>query len=141
VQAQEQAAVLELQAAAAGAGSGEQELDGAVAARAAAVAGVQLASRQHSSLVPFFQTSSLVPLRQLSMVWAPAAVASAAEANSIATLFSFFMVLLLGKKPQQRCVTTTTQFKVTITKNVRIYCATRSQWRNALIGRKAPCRT
>jgi hypothetical protein len=69
----------------------------------AAVAGVQLASRQHSSLVPFFQTCSAVPLRQLSIVWAPAAVASAAEANIIATLFSFFMVLLLGKKPQPRC--------------------------------------
>ena len=36
-------------------------------------------------------------------VCAPAAVASAAEANNIATLFSFFMVLLLGKKPQPRC--------------------------------------
>jgi hypothetical protein len=35
---------------------------------AAAVAGVQLASRQHSSLVPFFQTSSLLPFLQLSMV-------------------------------------------------------------------------
>jgi len=65
---------------------------------AAAVAGVQAASRQHSSLVPFFQTSSEVPLRQLSMDWAPAAVASAAVATSIATLFNFFMVLLLGEK-------------------------------------------
>jgi len=75
------------------------------------VAGVQLASRQHSSFVPFFHTSSLVPFCQLSMVLppsaaftcAPAAVARAAEANNIATLFSFFMVLLLGKKPQQGC--------------------------------------
>src|SRR5574344_938775 len=33
----------------------------------AAVAGVQLASRQHNSLVPFFQTSSLEPFFQLSM--------------------------------------------------------------------------
>ena len=75
---------------------------------AAAVAGVQLASRQHSSLVPFFQTSSEVPLRQLSTVWAPAAVTSAADANSIATLFNFFMVLLLGKKgPQSDCVNKT----------------------------------
>jgi hypothetical protein len=57
----------------------------------AAVAGVQLASRQHNSFVPFFHTSSLVPLRQLSTVCAPAAVASAAVANSIATLFSFCM--------------------------------------------------
>jgi hypothetical protein len=65
---------------------------------AAAVAGVQLASRQHSSLVPFFQTKSPVPLRQLSMVCAPAADASAAEANNIATLFSFFMVFLLRGK-------------------------------------------
>jgi sorbitol-specific phosphotransferase system component IIA len=64
---------------------------------AAAVAGVQAASRQHSSFEPFFHT---VPseARQLSIVWAPAAVARAAEANNIATLFSFFMVLLMGKK-------------------------------------------
>jgi len=34
-------------------------------------------------------------------------VASAATANIIATLFSFFMVLLLGKKPQPRCETRT----------------------------------
>jgi hypothetical protein len=32
------------------------------------------------------------------MVWAPAADASAAEANNIATLFSFFMVFLLRGK-------------------------------------------
>src|SRR5262245_40836767 len=32
----------------------------------AAVAGVQLASRQHSSFVPFFHTSEPSPLRQLS---------------------------------------------------------------------------
>jgi len=49
-------------------------------------------------LVPFFQTSSFVPFFQLSTVCAPAAVASAAEAISIATLFSFFMVLLWGEK-------------------------------------------
>jgi hypothetical protein len=61
----------------------------------AAVAGVQLASRQHNSLVPFFQTRSDVALRQLSIVWAPAADAMAAVAISIATLFSFFMVFLL----------------------------------------------
>jgi hypothetical protein len=67
------------------------------------VAGVELASRQQYSLVPFFQTNSPEPFFQLSTVWAPAAVASAAEANNIATLFSFFMVLLLGKKPQPRC--------------------------------------
>jgi hypothetical protein len=62
----------------------------------AAVAGVQLESRQHSSLVPFFQ---VVPseLTQLSTVCAPATVTSAAEAISIATLFNFFMVLLRGK--------------------------------------------
>jgi hypothetical protein len=66
---------------------------------AAAVAGVQLASRQHSSLVPFFQT---VPsaARQLSMVWAPAAVAMAAVAKSIATLFNFFMVFLMVNRRQ-----------------------------------------
>ena len=61
---------------------------------AAAVAGVQLASRQHSSLVPFFQTSSLLPFLQLSMVWAPAAETTAADANNIATLLRFFMDVL-----------------------------------------------
>ncbi|NCP81194.1 MAG: hypothetical protein GW826_02645 [Rhodoferax sp.] len=66
----------------------------------AAVAGVQLASRQQSSLVPFFQ---VVPsaARQLSTDWAPAAVvravARAVAAINIATLFNFFMVLLKGK--------------------------------------------
>ena len=60
---------------------------------AAAVAGVQEASRQHSSLVPFFQTSSLLPFLQLSMVWAPAAE-TATDANNIATLLRFFMDVL-----------------------------------------------
>jgi hypothetical protein len=64
---------------------------------APAVAGVQLALRQHCSLVPFFQTVPELS-RQLSTVCAPAAVARAAEANNIATLFSFFMVFLLGDK-------------------------------------------
>src|SRR5450756_1271783 len=63
----------------------------------AAVAGVQKLSRQHNSLVPFFQVMPL-GLTQLSTVWAPATVANAAAATSIATLFNFFMVLLLGKK-------------------------------------------
>jgi hypothetical protein len=66
----------------------------------AAVAGVQKPSRQQSSLVPFIHT---VPstLRQLSMAagaippWAAATAAigaaSAADAKSIATLFSFFI--------------------------------------------------
>jgi hypothetical protein len=60
----------------------------------AAVAGVQLASRQQSSFVPFFHT---VPsaARQLSTdFWANAldiGAASAADAKSIATLFSFFI--------------------------------------------------
>jgi hypothetical protein len=66
--------------------------------RGSAVAGVQLALRQHNSFVPFFHTSSPVPFFQLSEDWALTAVASAAEANSIATLFSFFMVLLFGEK-------------------------------------------
>ncbi len=60
----------------------------------AAVAGVQNALRQHNSFVPFLQTCSPVPFFQLSIVCAPAAVTSAAEANNIATLLSFFMVLL-----------------------------------------------
>ncbi|MDE2082993.1 MAG: hypothetical protein KGI90_16730, partial [Burkholderiales bacterium] len=66
----------------------------------AAVAGVQPESRQHSSLVPFFQTVPSVA-RQLSTVfaWANATIgaASAADAKSTATLFNFFMVLLSSK--------------------------------------------
>ena len=69
----------------------------------AAVAGVQKLSRQQSSLLPFFQTNSEEPLRQLSMDCAPAAEASAAVANNIATLLSFFMVLLRRGLPQTGC--------------------------------------
>ena len=81
----------------AGAGAGAAAFGAAIAPSqpAAAVAGVQVASRQHSSLVPFFQAWP-VPLRQLSTVCALAAVAKAAEANTIATLMNFFMVLLMG---------------------------------------------
>ena len=81
----------------AGAGAGAAALGAAIAPSqpAAAVAGVQLASRQHSSLEPFFQAWP-VPLRQLSTDCALAAVAKAAEANTIATLLNFFMVLLMG---------------------------------------------
>ena len=83
----------------AGAGAGAAALGAAIAPSqpAAAVAGVQLASRQHSSLVPFFQAWPVL-LRQLSTDCALAAVAKAAEANTIATLFNFFMVLLMGNK-------------------------------------------
>ena len=83
----------------AGAGAGAAALGATIAPSqpTAAVAGVQLELRQQSSLVPFFQISSLVPLRQLSMVWAPAAVASAAVAISIATLFNFIIFVLLWK--------------------------------------------
>jgi hypothetical protein len=63
----------------------------------AAVAGVQLASRQQSSCVPFFQTSPEA-LRQLSTDWAPAAVARAAEAINIDTLLNLFIVFLLWDK-------------------------------------------
>jgi hypothetical protein len=55
----------------------------------AAVAGVQLASRQHRP-APLVQASP-VELRQLSTVWAPAADARIAAANIVATLFKFFM--------------------------------------------------
>jgi hypothetical protein len=71
------------------------------------VAGVQPALRQHNSLVPFFQT---VPsaARQLSLLlaWANAAMgmASAADAKSIATLFSFFM-FILSRKAAVACET------------------------------------
>src|SRR5580765_2484253 len=64
---------------------------------AIAVAGVQKPSRQHSSLVPFFQGRFSMPLTQLSTVCANAPdmeVARAAVAKSDATLFSFFMILL-----------------------------------------------
>ena len=96
------AAALGAGAAAAGAGAGAgagAALGGTMAPSqpAAAVAGVQVASRQHSSLVPFFQAWP-APLRQLSSDCALAAVAKAAEANTIATLFNFFMVLLMGNK-------------------------------------------
>jgi hypothetical protein len=60
----------------------------------AAVAGVQKASRQHNSLVPFLQTRSPALFLQLSVDCAPAAPAKATEANNIATLLSFFMVFL-----------------------------------------------
>ena len=68
----------------------------------AAVAGVQKLSRQHSSLLPFLQTSSELPLRQLSMDWALAAEASAAVANNMTTLFKFFMVILSETKAAAR---------------------------------------
>ena len=76
---------------------------------AAAVAGVQKPSRQQCSLVPFFHTSEPSPLRQLSAALAAfscsavgaapvcaaantaTGAARAADANSIATLFSFFI--------------------------------------------------
>ena len=84
--------------AAAGAGAGAAALGATMAPSqpAAAVAGVQVASRQQSSLEPFFQACSPVPLRQLSTDCALAAVAKAAEANTIANLLNFFMVLLMG---------------------------------------------
>ena len=84
-------------AGAAALGAGAAALGAAIAPSqpAAAVAGVQLASRQHSSLEPFFQAWP-VPLRQLSTDCALAAVAKAAEANTIANLLNFFMVLLMG---------------------------------------------
>ena len=81
----------------AGAGAGAAALGATMAPSqpAAAVAGVHVASRQHSSLLPFFQAWP-VPLRQLSTDCALAAVAKAAEANTIANLLNFFMVLLVG---------------------------------------------
>jgi hypothetical protein len=80
----------------------------------AAVAGVQPASRQQSSLVPFFQT---VPseARQLSIDFACAnaaiGAARAAAANSTATLFNFFMILLSRKAADEpaKCPNTTTE--------------------------------
>ncbi|KOF52641.1 hypothetical protein AD428_18935 [Achromobacter sp. DMS1] len=64
------------------------------------VAGVQKASRQQSSFVPFFQTSPN-GLRQLSTVWGydwaeatPEAV-TAAKASARANLEGLFMFLLV----------------------------------------------
>jgi hypothetical protein len=79
--------------------------------RSSAVAGVQPASRQHSSLVPFFQT---VPsaARQLSIDFACAnaaiGAASAADANSTATLFNFFIDSPLEESRRRACVTSKT---------------------------------
>jgi hypothetical protein len=82
----------------AGAGAGAGLATGAGAAAAtiapsqptAAVAGVQLALRQQNSLVPFFQTvpSALTQLFTCAL----AAVANAAVARSITTLFILIMV-------------------------------------------------
>jgi hypothetical protein len=62
---------------------------------ASAVAGLQPASRQHSSLLPFFQTVAPSAARQLSIDFACAnaaiGAASAADAKSTATLFNFFI--------------------------------------------------
>jgi hypothetical protein len=64
---------------------------------AAAVAGVQLASRQQCSLLPFFHTVPSLA-RQLSTVWADTPdAAKKATANSDATRFNFFMILLSRK--------------------------------------------
>ena len=67
---------------------------------AAAVAGVQKLSRQHNSFVPFFQTKSPWPLRQLSIAEtsAKAEPATVEKAIKAATLFNFFMILLIGKR-------------------------------------------
>ena len=72
---------------------------------ATAVAGVQTASRQHSSLVPFFQTMLLSPLRQLSTddcANAEIGAARAADAKSTASVLSFFMILL-SRKAAEAC--------------------------------------
>src|SRR3954470_1246049 len=103
--------------AAAGAGAGAWTTR-APSQPTAAVAGVQKLSRQQYSLVPFFQTSSLVPFTQLSMRLPPSAActrvpvgadpiveqpaSTAADASNSATLFSFFMVLLLRGKSRSR---------------------------------------
>ena len=74
----------------------------------AAVAGVQLPSRQQSSLVPFFQGRLPLPLTQLSTDCANAPdmeVAMAAVAKSDATLFSFFIILLSREGAVMFCKT------------------------------------
>jgi hypothetical protein len=70
---------------------------------ACAVAGVQAASRQHSSFVPFLQGVPSAARHWSAPLAACASAAigraSAVDANSTATLFSFFMILL-SRKPQ-----------------------------------------
>ena len=73
-----------------------------------AVAGVQKLSRQQSSFVPFFQTVPSVA-RQLSFVALDCATdasgaASAADAKSTATLFSFFIDSPLEESRRRACV-------------------------------------
>jgi len=90
--------------AAMGAGEGEGAGAGGTWAPSqptAAVAGVQLLSRQHWP-TEFFQTSPAL-LFQLWISCAPATVASAAAARAIATRFNFFMTFLLRNKLQHRC--------------------------------------
>src|SRR3990167_101557 len=90
----------------AGAAAGAAAGFSAPSQAALAVAGVQLASRQQSSLVPFFQTVPSVE-RQLSApldcAKAAKGAAIAADAKSTATLFSFFMILL-SRKAADTCV-------------------------------------
>jgi hypothetical protein len=73
---------------------------------AAAVAGVQNASRQQYSLVPLRHTSEPSAERQLSIepaawAWAAIGAASAADANSTATIFNFFIDSPLEEGPQK----------------------------------------
>jgi hypothetical protein len=75
-----------------------------------------VASRQHRP-VAFFHTSP-VALRQLSTDWAPATAESAAAATSIASLFSFIMVLLKEKSRSSAASIYKTLW-VPITHNVR----------------------
>jgi hypothetical protein len=83
----------------------------------AAVAGVQLLLRQHWPTL-FFQTSP-EELRQLSTVCAPAAVAMATVATSIATLVNFIMVFLIKDK-----AAAWRQKNPGWTRNVQHHCAT-----------------
>ena len=88
------------------------------------MAGVQEASRQHSSLVPVLPDQPVRAVLPVVHGLCAYGGCSAAEAISIATLFSFFMVLP-GEKPQPRCEIRTSL--VTTTKNVEIDCAIRNR--------------
>ena len=80
-----------------------------------AVAGVQLASRQQCSPVPFFHTSPEL-LTQLSTVWANAPdtdAARAADAKSDATLFNFFIIFLSRGRRSLFCKTSESESEMT----------------------------
>src|SRR3546814_8333675 len=92
------------------------------------VAGVQKLSRQHSSLVPFFQTSPN-GLRQLSTVCAdtaPDAVA-AAMASASAILEGLFMFLLVELIAGKRSEEHTSELQSLMRISYAVFCLKKKQ--------------